>query len=256
MKIALCISGQMRTCKSTYSTIYTSIISKYNPDVFIHTWDLVGVSDKETSVDTPYYVSKELLQQYNPKKYIIEKFKVEYRDTLGEVDVPDILKKYEPINYKGNLPMYFKIKKCFELMEEYEDEVGFKYDIVIRLRPDLDIYGTLPNIESINRNTIYLSHMNITASDQFAMGYREPMLYYSSLWKYLNKYWIDPIRSGEYKDILVGERMMKYHLNRNESIQLKVIDADFIIRRFNDSRFKKIYQRVEFYAKRLFHRIR
>ncbi|MEY8216050.1 MAG: hypothetical protein RPR97_16390 [Colwellia sp.] len=186
----------------------------------------------------------------------MEEFNSDYIDKLAGIEVPDVLKKYEPVNYKGNIPMYFKIKKCFELMSEYEDESGFKYDIVIRLRPDLDIYGDLPRLNDIEKDTIYLSHLNITASDQFAMGDRDSMFYYSDLWSYLDEYWADPIRSGEYKDILVGERMMKYHLTRKESIKLKVIDADFIIRRLNDSKFKKIYQRVEFYVRRSYHKLR
>ena len=97
MKIALCISGQMRTCKSTFPTVFRTLIAKYNPDIFIHTWNIVGISNKECEKLSDSVVPKGLLLQYKPKKYIVEEFNSDYIDKLAGIEVPDVLKKYAPV---------------------------------------------------------------------------------------------------------------------------------------------------------------
>ena len=38
MKFALCFSGQPRYLNDGYIGVYENILSKYSPDVFVHTW--------------------------------------------------------------------------------------------------------------------------------------------------------------------------------------------------------------------------
>ena len=40
MKIALCVSGELRRVDLFYPIIYKNILEPYNPDVFISTWDI------------------------------------------------------------------------------------------------------------------------------------------------------------------------------------------------------------------------
>jgi len=50
MKIAFCISGQLRTYDSVLEPLAKYIIHKYQADVFVCTWDLIGDgSDRKIS---------------------------------------------------------------------------------------------------------------------------------------------------------------------------------------------------------------
>ena len=47
MKIALILTGQLRTYKSTYNNLKKFIIDELQPDIYISTWSEVGASYKE-----------------------------------------------------------------------------------------------------------------------------------------------------------------------------------------------------------------
>jgi hypothetical protein len=246
MKVALLISGEMRTHQECFSNLSKTIIKKYNPDIFIHTWKKKGLSIK----DARAHHDESYTSIYNEIASIEQSFYESYFDTILNIQRPQELKEREPLNSRGNLPLFYKMEQCFELMEKHEKENDFLYDYVIRMRPDLEVFGNLPNLKELSPKCIYLSHSKISASDQFAIGSRAPLKYYCSVFSHLKEYWKDPIRTGEYKDTLVGERLMKYHLDKNKDITMNTIDADLIIRRFDDSLINKRLTRIKRHVKR------
>jgi hypothetical protein len=60
MKIALCLTGLPRSCGQGYEYIYKNLISKYDTDVFLHTW-------KTNDLDI-----EDIVSVYSPKLYTIE----------------------------------------------------------------------------------------------------------------------------------------------------------------------------------------
>jgi hypothetical protein len=52
MKIAVCMSGHLRTFENTYSSFFKNILSPYEKDAdfFIHTWNFVGCQDIGTDL--------------------------------------------------------------------------------------------------------------------------------------------------------------------------------------------------------------
>jgi hypothetical protein len=44
MKVALCISGLMRTYKKTANSVLHHICQKYDTDIFVSTWSILGKS--------------------------------------------------------------------------------------------------------------------------------------------------------------------------------------------------------------------
>jgi len=108
MKIALCISGQMRTYKDCYELLYENILVPLKPDVFIHTWSNSGVSNKvENRFDTENrdILETVLEEMYRPEMMVIEDFEAGFSDSIDEISVPEILKEHEPLHYKGCLIM-------------------------------------------------------------------------------------------------------------------------------------------------------
>ena len=191
-----------------------------SPDVYIHTWDETGVTTKKPTKKTrSQEVNRKTLEKlYSTNHIIIEKFNESYTDNLDGISVPKILKDNEPVHYKGSLPMYYKIYMCNDMKRKYEIENNFKYDRVIRLRPDLSIKEYLPGHvledEEHLLHSDYLINQDFQVSDKFAIGTSNIIDYYSSVFIKLNDYWSSPLGVPACnKNHRVGERLMKHHMD-------------------------------------------
>lgn len=105
-KVAICLSGQLRTGIKAHTSFVKFFSSLENYDVFYHTWELTPEKSKKV---------KEL---YNPKLYLEE----------SPLD-----RRYE--SSFGN--MLYSILMANELKKQYEIENNFRYDLVIKTRFDL-----------------------------------------------------------------------------------------------------------------------
>jgi len=81
--------------------------------------------------------------------------------------------------------MFYKMENSFRLMMEYEKQKGFKYDFVIRVRPDLTFLSkvSLSQLNKIEEGTVLLeSFTDFGIDDQFAIGRRDTMEIFCRLW--------------------------------------------------------------------------
>lgn len=128
MRVAVCISGQLRNWQLAYQNhmwFWTSINRpNIEVDYFVHTWDY---SLDRTASSKPYEerkVTSEEFEQflgiYQPKKYII--------DSKRQEDF------YGNDHWSG---LFYSFVKSINLKREYELENNFNYDIVIKSRPDV-----------------------------------------------------------------------------------------------------------------------
>jgi hypothetical protein len=140
MRIAVCFSGQWRTGNYCYENLkqFFGILYPYC-DFFIHTWDinkqkcynLSNVFSKQTKLTLNDV--NEIKNKYNPKKIIVDDYQIAYKELI----------KYEPLLYTNvNIfdivqPLWYSFHKSIQLKNEYETDNGFKYDYVIKLRPDI-----------------------------------------------------------------------------------------------------------------------
>ena len=230
MRSAVCLSGQMRTYRICYENLCRYILEPYSPDVFIHTWKNTGVTHHiedlipRSSFNRQYIVEDNevtyegLDKLYSPKLCVIEEFVEGYTEELDGRRVPKILKEKESKHYKGSLPMFYKMKKCNELKQEWENRRDFIYDIVIRLRPDLMIKERIPKEVCEDSNTLWYSdyaiNKSLQVSDKFAISSSKVMDYYTSVWDFINNYWKNPLGDGTWETYRVGERLMKFHIDR------------------------------------------
>lgn len=254
-RVALCLFGQMRTYKETYDFLYENVIEEFDPDIFIHTWKEVGGTWKESgSINSGEVSEDELEQLYSPESVVIEEFQQEYYERLGDVEVPEKVKRLDTFK-KGAIPMFYKTYKVNELKREAEIERGSTYDIVILVRPDLIILEKL-TAEIVENTDIfwcgpktgnpYLLH------DQYLISNSKNMDYYASIWKKLNEYWETELH-GKYKKmgepcgefdidgVNIGRptRLIHYHF---ETSDIPVKEHDLrakIIRHGTDTRYFK-----------------
>jgi len=138
LKIALCFRGRaagyskgnpVRALEGQLLLIKKHIVQDHEADVFLHCW-------------TPS-VEKKLLDTYKPIKYIIEDeiiFDEKYEDGMENVSARGhVLKKTKKV-WGGHhkLSVLYSICKSLQLKKDYEEEQGFKYDVVFLLRYDID----------------------------------------------------------------------------------------------------------------------
>lgn len=146
MKIAVQIFGHLRTYKQCYKALHRNLLSQYNCDVFMHTWDTLDHNTqtwhhhrvKESGL-TSGELRKQIKQDYNPKGLIIEKQMVK--------DEGVIVAQGCKISVFGMKSMLHSMSEANRLREEYEKTHKVIYDYVIVIRPDILLESTF-NIQS------------------------------------------------------------------------------------------------------------
>ena len=144
MKVALLLTGEVRTVDKTHHPLLENLIIPNHADIFICS---DNTSYKEnTGVDVGIF---ETYWGSHVKKAVFssEKDKKEYQHifeylwnfksgiTQEAMSTSGVDREY--LRNSGTLIEYFQIWKCSRLMMDYEQENRFKYDIVIRGRLDM-----------------------------------------------------------------------------------------------------------------------
>lgn len=186
----------------TYPYWMNCIISKYNPDIFIHTW--------KQDVDVEHI----LHSLYHPIILKIDSPKI--FDTLMYVD------RIWPhrTTPNGVLNQWYSVKQSISLKDEYETATNETYDIVIRAR--FDWYLKEVNFEINNTVNIaatpglsghrfnYNNQPYIGISDQFAYGSSHIMNIYAKLFDNI------PFLYQTKEVDFCSELLLKAHLIENQ----------------------------------------
>lgn len=130
-RIAVCISGQLRTWKKTIKTWRPFIKNEHHVDVFVHTWDFNSVSTKINHDGTKTEkISTDELEEFSslisPCKMMVESEKS---------FLP--MSSTQAMQHPAHLSQFYGIMMASRLKRQHEISERFMYDIVIRVRPDL-----------------------------------------------------------------------------------------------------------------------
>ena len=117
-KVALCISGQLRTFRQCYPGIKKYIIDCYDTDVYL----CIGDEEKKEDVE-------EAVKLFRPKNW--KQIKVD----CGDICVCKNGKDRKHLFYIGE-----KMKAC----EEMREQSGIRYDVAMKIRPDLCLHQSVP----------------------------------------------------------------------------------------------------------------
>lgn len=174
-RIALCLSGQLRSWKEGYEYHKKNLLDQYEPgeiDIFLHTWE--HPSGDDLSVAHRYGV----IDWWVDKEFPREQF-----DKYSVVD-----NKWPAFN---TFSMWYSVFKANELKREYELKNGFRYDVVIRSRFDFALNRVL-DLDTMEKGKLYVPNDLIKghippnqkhANDQFAYGDSNVMdLYSMTFW--------------------------------------------------------------------------
>lgn len=177
MKVAVCISGQMRNIEKTFENISTNILIPNNADVFIHSWydpqsPYIESIDMNRCKPIDINIPQRILDLYKPCKYLFEKPKDFSKSYDSILKVPEqwintFLNQHPSKEHakrhmiKNMKSMIYSIHKANELKELYAEEQGFMYDYIIRIRFDISLNKPLIlNQMNLNPKSFYYVNLN------------------------------------------------------------------------------------------------
>ena len=198
-RVALCISGAIRNKEIFCSNIIEKILKPYNPDIFICVYDGNNPSESKYLYDTLKPVTM-MIHNKKPQK-------IKNKDFL-----------------ENSVSMFEKIYLCNELKKQHENKYNFKYDVVIRIRPDLLINSDF-KIDFENINDCFYSP---NRSLYNVLGYVTDQVFYGSsdtIDKVVNLY---KDLENQSDKCIIPEIVLKSYLKQN-NIEIKYILANHII---------------------------
>lgn len=126
MKIAVCLSGQLRNWKLGVDNQkwFWTVNKNFKVDFFAHTWnyseDRKALSEPYVRREVPYEEYKQFIEAFDIKKSIFD-------------DKP--VNSFQNSDHWGAL--FYSFVNTLLLKREYELENNFTYDLVIKSRPDI-----------------------------------------------------------------------------------------------------------------------
>jgi len=252
MNIAVCISGQNRKNQSNYD--FLNAFKNYdNIDVFLHMWSneinrdvLEKFKPKkylfESQLDfrnNAYIFVRPLLKFFGLKdniKYfnsnfidwewkICDKKEISKRILFGKnpKEILNFQEICENILSYGNTAysMYYSLYYCNEMKNIYERQNKIKYDLVIRIRPDIIIQPEI-DISKLTDNCIYTSEWSRYINDTFAISNKKNMDAYCCTYLHLKNILLDVYNNDEI-NYLCAESILFQSL-KNQNICIKHIE--------------------------------
>jgi len=117
IKTALCFSGKLGDWEHCADSILQNIVLPFKPDIFLTTWD-----DEDYQYFSNFYKPKRInILNYEESKPAIKNL------------IFDCFQDISP----GLLPMLYNMHSCNRLCNSYSKSNKIKYDLIIRLRPDI-----------------------------------------------------------------------------------------------------------------------
>lgn len=185
MKVAIILTGHLRCWEMVFSNFKEKFIDRYNPDIFIHSWDEEGwwqpsdVSNiKGYYDDTPKIDQQKVIDFYKPKDVVFENWD-DYNIFFEERG-----KSYPNFAHrpKNILSMFYKLNKGVRMFEEHLAKTGESYDLVFRMRPDMIFEQHMPDFDSSKFYTLaHRNHMGRGTGDMFHVGNTFNMLIFSKI---------------------------------------------------------------------------
>ena len=233
MKIALCFSAHLREYKRYLPNINACFIkplSEYGAvDCFVHTWNTLGpkyswhtYGNGTGGLDIIPVSADEIKEAFNPKISIIEDYE-KTKPTLLLKNFTEKIPTIPALYQEGILSCvctFYKIYQCNEIKKQFELENNFKYDMVIRLRPDMN-YTNIDFKTLDYKNNIYVPYIyGEICYDHLAIGSSENIDKYANCFNYLTEIYKENFDFG-------GEKTLCKYLKRFVNIPVVSICNGF-----------------------------
>ena len=242
MKVAVLLTGYCREYHSTYEALNSVILSKYDTDIYISSWDVVqqrpenwDSSNPESNQNYPTSPAdiNGVIRLYNSnnrlKDFNFENWNNFYKNRFDNIHLlnryDDIFKINERAKYHGSFwverlrDQWYIVSKGWDLIKNPE-----QYDIILRIRFDilLEKIQLIPNVFTIPSSDI-LHKIDVEYCDY--IGYGTPAI--------MNKYChlfenIETLYTKHNFDISHAELMLKFYMEEFENPIITNIDNGII----------------------------
>lgn len=224
MRVAILLPGEPRFTQDLIAFI--SNLTGYNQaDWFVYitnnnrptvtnTVELIKVYGSWVNYDPEW--ARERIRSMLPENNFIQSFEISDAD---QQTFPTVTNLYQVGNSDNTYKMFYNVYKADCLRQQFEEQNNFKYDLVIRTRPDFGIFQELDLRKlNIQENQIVMPengwHGNPAANDQFAIGKPDSMKIYSTLFTRIKEF----NDSGFY---FHPESMVAHNLSVNGIMQIR-----------------------------------
>ena len=219
-RVAVCLSGMYRCGNLALDSIYKNVIEPLNADVFFHSWTemqvwpglggagddwLLRIFNKDMLSKCPIALrSKRYFKTKFPRTYEIidtpkqavfsesilpkhikfENILLEDSDCLFNEN-PEHADNFLSLGSLNQAKMLYGIYKSHQLAVAHEKKHNFRYDYIVRCRPDIGIHNALSYevLENLSPNEVGMDFTKeYGPQDQFWYGPRKSALSMASLW--------------------------------------------------------------------------
>jgi hypothetical protein len=189
MKTAVVLTGHLRCWKQVFPNFKEKVMDRYNPDIFIDTWDEEGwwiPGDKQNikgfHEQTPEVNKEEVIEAYKPKQFRMESWQ-DYNVLFEERGnkFPNFAHRAKNI-----ISMFYKLAHGIQLMEHHMMKYGENYNTVIRMRPDMIFHQDLPDFEpNIFYTLAHRNHLGKGTGDMIQVADSLQMILFSKISAFL-----------------------------------------------------------------------
>jgi len=144
MKIALLLTGNLRSFRLCNFSVNNTIVNRYDTDIFlsIDKNNMLQDANKniaEATIDSEIQMAIDL---YRPCKYYIcntysEIFKID----SSKLDINKVSSFMPVEKYQGIFEQYYIVQEAYRLLKEYIYDTGIQYNKIIRMRFDHVIWS-------------------------------------------------------------------------------------------------------------------
>ncbi len=156
------MTGQCRQLWLTAPSLYKNVIEPNDADVFLY----LNKNSMEPLVDNEEEIVKNVFNK-NVKglTFTDENYNNEVADLIKN-NYSKIDSHYKKLNRDQwdkqlnhhNTDQYLKVKKCCEAAVDYANKNNFKYDLILRIRPDIGWLNKFDLLRPVEANTLYVNH--------------------------------------------------------------------------------------------------
>lgn len=240
MKTAICFSGHLRTFFEVFHSVKDNIIDPLNADVFIHTWEVIGSPTNKTQADNDLRSTlcdqQKVIDLAQPKKIAFESDKIleSFIKDSDDIILPEEQRKFVMTHIGYHVSMFYGIYQSNQLKCKYEIENNFKYDRVIRIRPDLFWETKLVHSMFPNNDILYIPEIaqfcDEGMNDQVCIGSSSNMDIYSGIYHDIISYYRNNVTTAR------PEALFKYHINKHQ-ITTQALDLNYKMYRLDGNIF-------------------
>lgn len=225
MNVAIILSGQPRFCQETNHFI-NQLKNYTRVDWYVFLWQQ-NQNYKDKGLDImpePWQIinydwAKNKIKSNLPEKHQLKGL------ILGDPNnfhIPNVHHKATETNVFTTWSMYCSQYHCDLMRRQFEKDNNFRYDLVIRYRPDmsfdmtidLESYRTLSNRSIVTPNSFIWGYNGWETNDMFAIGNSHIMKIYFDLIHYMFAYNADNV-------LWHPETMLAYHLHYHNIENIK-----------------------------------